>query len=402
MTIPSLWGFYSVWADPFLGFTGLGIIITAISGAYAATKDYKRDKLGTVFLTVLIAAGVLVALGAAKVGHDQAEADRAQAKAERGDLLGKIARLSHDNAVLTAQNKSQHLHLQTKEDATYNAAVAINTETRQIFDGVHLGLTATQETLKTTRSVGNKAQDIESRASSLQKSASSSFAGIERLASPLSNVTVWYDADTNINDALFQTLRAVLLTSKDFSAAPPFSVVTVLKDLQPADAGPGSLLMQSMQLSVEMDRPPFPSTYCVGKPNQMWLYTLGRGDRVLTTTGPDVISFYMLHRLSPPDYNITAGASAAPTELVARTGRIDSIEDLPGSRLVFHLVPSLLIYGLYPSLLFRTDLTVRGITINGKFYWVRFSKARKGRCNVYPYYQLQIPPDWSPESDEIP
>lgn len=243
------------------------------------------------------------------------------------------------------------------------------------------------------------------------------MAQLSRLRAPLSNIYVLYALDLPFQDKRLYSLRSDLQTiaqsyAKVFKgerySSPPIPVEDLLGGLAYND--PTNGFLRSLDLEIEMYRPPFPpQPYFTNRNGNGgfspakrdpdfwietdWLDSLPHTLPVTTfstTTMPPSSSFFVSFIAQGSTISQVTTGSAFLKPLTGRSGRLDSLADLAGSVILIHLQPGINA-GMDPDLLSHVRLLSLTLSIDNATYTVRIQRLRTGVSPLFRWYELRIP-----------
>jgi len=387
-----------------LGFilTICGVAIAAVAGIIGVVRDLKTPVGWRVLLTSLILAGSIVTVSQDMLTRVQARNDRAASEAAQARQEAEHSRLERENA-----------SLRRRADETYKQATALNKQSIEILDRISQGLASTQE-------VETKTQVIADRARRIQAATGIALAQLGRLRTPLINISIAYNVEIPFRDNRLHSLRERLesiaraygerIKNDESYWAGPVPLETLLGGLDQDD--PTNTLLRSLDLQIEMYRPPFPTQpyFTNAKGNgghsparqvpgpDFWIATewVSSLSQVLpvanfsTNTMPHLTPFSVSFIAKNNSVlRVIAGCSFLKTTS-GRSGRLDSLADLAGSVVLIHLQPDIRL-GSNFNLLANVRLQSLSLSIDNAMYTVQMHKLRTGVSPLFRWYELRIP-----------
>jgi len=276
--------------DPGFWFPAAGVAVAALTGALGVLygEASQRSARKAILLTLVIV-GALFGIGAAWVNslqslsEKQASEQRQIALQSQNAQLRTTANATYADAKILL-DRSIHTLALVRENLKMTRTVGgqtriIGAQTQAVGGQARIIGAQTQAVGAQTRIVGVQTRVIARQARELQVAAADSLKGIDRLASPLADVSVTYDVAIPIDDPALRRLKTSLIAAgssveqqfKEESGAgsyiaPDMPLSAVFAQLTPYDVGDG--FVRSMDLAIEIYRPPFPNQPYYGDTHQ--------------------------------------------------------------------------------------------------------------------------------------
>jgi hypothetical protein len=365
-------------------------------------------------------------------------------------ILGKSVALEGKLQSATSSLQATYVDLSKKTGATLATARDLNSRSRYILSAVDqnlyttrtVGAQATKLGALTaanavqTRAVGSETRKVGKQAGELQIAAAQSLHGIEEVTTRFTNIEVVYEVTIPISDPRLSSLAAdIVATIKGHPARPAtyvgvISVADILPKLPKNDAG--RTFLEGLDVEIEMYRPPFPAFPYYGD-SKRTSFPAGKPDFDLRTeemrslaASPSISNAQVSYGIQwtatwNGSWNLLSAFASGflvPMVLQPRTGRLDSLADLPGSLILIHLIPEIFQAGpssLPPGLTtvavaINSDLSqgplgeITGVALNidGEYRRFAIGKARKGVAPLFKYDAIVVPRNWRIDQYFIP
>ena len=398
-----------------------GIMLAAASGVAGILWKGRRGAA----LTFVVLGGTVGIAGTLKDRYD-ADSDRRQLRSSLSQLQTSLRSSLALESDLRSAVQITGRDLAKKADATLATAKSLNSKSRSILNAVNQNLNTTrfvgEQTTKVGALTGANARETEVigrdtrwasvRAGRLQTAAAQSLHGIQELTTRFGDVEAVYEVDIPLADPRLQSLKASIVALLPSRASQPVTyagvvpLVDLLSRLPVNDSS--RAFLDGLDLEVEMYRPPFPTQPYYGDSSRSHFPAGQSVDFDLQTTAMRSLPSILRNSSGRVPYGVQWTARwdgswhllsaflsgfEVPMTRGGRTGRLDSIADLPGSFILIHLIPDFF-FPILPNSVPLAQVTGVALNIDGAHRRFSLDKAHKGAAPLFNYYEISVPNNW--------